>query len=249
MSQEIPSAPSSPQPEQLTSEQLKKEILDGLRDRESLKRDIIKELQPTGLKYRWLDLIRHPLFLLFCGFLLTGVATTFVKFIWDRGEWNRQQQLQTQKHVLEQKLELRDQVLEAVAAGNASVSEITTLFFYETAESAANKEEERTKSWQDASRSWNTSSEKLSQKVSVNFKNPEIQKTFDDIITKRHLIGVEVNNAMSTLRQDWTILDKKESQPYKDLIKRVRESILVPLNREVAEPSRHLLDLMEKEIQ
>lgn len=241
--------PPSPHAEQPTKDELKKEILDELKSRESLKRDIIKELRPTGLKYRLSEFIRHPLFLLICGFLLTGLATTVVKFIWDRGEWNRQYQLQAKKHVLEQKLELKDQISEAVAADNASVRDVTSLFFYETAQTASAREPERTKSWQDASRNWNTTSERLSQKLSVYFKDPQIQKTLEDIIARRFLIGVEVNNVMSGARKDWTILDRKESQSHKDLIKDVRDNILVPMNREVAEPSRRLLNLMQQEIQ
>lgn len=241
--------PPKPPPEPSNETRLKEEILEELRSRESLKKEILKELQPTGLKYSLAEFVRHPLFLIFFGFLLTGLGTTLVKAFWDRGEWNRQQQEQAQKHALEQKLELKDQVLDAVSGANAAVSDITSLLFYETSQSAASKESARLNYWQEASRTWNSSSQKLLPKIGAYFKDPATQKSFEDIIDKRHKIGVAVNNAINAARKDWTILDRPDSQEYKNLIKYVRDNILVPTKREVSDPTKQLLDLMQVEIQ
>lgn len=162
---------------------------DKIREIEALKKEIRDELQPNG---PGLGKFLHEAALLFLGFVLTIVLGGYLTSHWKQLEWTNQQKYLFRQRELDTRYALIDDVVKSVAETNTAAEDILALYKYSnwTAKDA----EERRRNWRATSRNWRIVSKVLREKLLVYFDNPEVESVFNEIVLKRHQLGVMVSN-------------------------------------------------------
>ncbi|SRR6266446_2643442 len=189
-------------------ENFKNEILVSLA---SFRDEISKKIEDRESQGRLSRLSKNPLVLIIVGFILTGIAGAWITLSFQSREWNRQQAIQgsewnkqqirlVQIREIDQKYGIIDEVTKAVVEhDSAAMDAVTTFTWKKTDQRRLDEAPERLKHWEQTSKEWRVTSQKLLQKLIIHFKNPRVQLIFEAVVERRRLIA----NDIIDLRRDY----------------------------------------------
>ncbi len=233
-------------------ESLIKEILQELKDKEYLKSEILKELKLPNDKKSLSNFIQHPLFLLFLGFILTGILGTWLTSFYQKRDWERQQQRLVRTDKAETKLQIINDLIKAVAENDASTRGIQLEVMFLT-ESNINKKirtdsetereiSEAFKFTRNSYRKWLTDEALLEQKIKIYFRNPQITELFDNINKERHSAYVNFTLLVGSYNEDKEVF-YKENADFNKIEKQSGE-----IGKETLSFLREIVNLMYAEV-
>lgn len=171
---------------------IKKEVIEQLKI-ESLKKEIVNEIQGKRAKFSFAKISQHPVFLVVIGFVLTGLIGNQIASWWQRREWDRQQTRLVQIRSIEQKYGVIDEISKAIGEHNSAAQYIIATVTRDLNNDVRlNKElPEISKNWDTARSDWRTSSSILRQKIVVYIKNKEVGNAFDRIMNNRRALNAD----------------------------------------------------------
>jgi hypothetical protein len=111
-----------PEPAKPNRESIEALIIEAVNDlqRDQLKIEMLEQIRSKKEKISFRTFASHPAFLLFIGFIFTGIIGTFVTSKWQRNEWDRQQSRLVHIKRIDLKEKVMDQLVQAVADSNAT---------------------------------------------------------------------------------------------------------------------------------
>lgn len=193
-------------------EVLIQEILDELQGKEYLKNEILKELKLPNDKKPLSNFIQQPLFLLFLGFILTGILGAWLISYYQKRDWERQQQRLVRTNKAETKLQIINDLIKSVAENDASTRGIQLEVMLLTnsninkkikSDSETEKEiSEAFKFTRNSYRKWFTDEALLEQKIKIYFENPQITELSDKTNKKRHSAYVNFTLLVGSYNED-----------------------------------------------
>jgi len=158
---------------------------------QALKADVESELAARKPQ-TWLSDFRKQLILLGVGFLLTTAAGGFLTYYWKKKDWTNQQAYLAQQRALDKKYAIIDRTFKQVALTTSAAEDVLWVYY---SDNLSKKDvDERMSNWYTTSRNWRVESKVLSSSLAANFANPEISKSFEDIVVKRQYLGNAVMN-------------------------------------------------------
>jgi hypothetical protein len=168
---------------------------DRIRETETLKAEIRKELavEPTASSIS--KFFSHPAILLIFGFFLTGIVGSALTSYWSDRQWSNQQSYLERQRLLEKKFDLIDQTIKAIAETNTAAEDVLATSFW----AGWQKEEitERRARWETSSHEWRVASKSLYPKLEIYFTNPDIPSTFNNIMVNRNQLGNKITNLLA----------------------------------------------------
>jgi hypothetical protein len=225
-------------------EALKREVLEELR-KDALKKEIISELKPAVMKYSVWQYAQNPVSLLLLGFVLTGVLGAGLTSYWKNKEWDYQQKRLAQIHSAEQKIkhknEIRDDVRKQVDDTlNADLSVLNLILSEGGAQNRNHDLSDDRAHWEQITETWQVNYHRILQNVSTVFNDPEAKKTFQEIMSKKKVIKINIASVLAGMEQNnWKI----DTETYKNV-----RTIMV-LATDTREELARLLEIMAREIQ
>jgi len=155
--------------------------------RQELKKEILAALRSNSLSDHALDLLKHPAFITFVSFALTGLIGAWLAHRWQTNEWNRQQSQQIRFHRIEEAYAIRDAVIKSVATHNAAIRSVTRALEYEPKMSKPGRDK-MAQYLRDDRREWDAESEALRLKLSIYFADfPAVVDDYDAFIRRRKM--------------------------------------------------------------
>jgi hypothetical protein len=226
----MPRAESNPVSDE--KETLKREILEEL-ERDSLKKEILEELKPTTRKDKFSRFIQHPAFLLLFGFFLTGVVGIALTAYWNRLDWNYQQdrlqKIQTAGQNIKRKNDVKDKIKSEVEDALSADLSVLTLILSESSNSTRGKEiETDLEKWRQSEEHWNANSENLKQTIAGEFSNKATPENFQKIIKGKVFVDTNVNGILTTMvNNKWKMMpdDYNDVRKVNDEITQVRGNL------------------------
>ncbi|HEX8266947.1 MAG TPA: hypothetical protein VF596_16205 [Pyrinomonadaceae bacterium] len=204
-------------------ELLKREILVSI-GIESLKKEILNDTNSQEAKIAALS--KNPAVLLILGFILTTGIGTFFTWIYQSGEWSRQQKYLNQQRNFDEKKDLVDETTKAIAEMIAAADDALSIFYWNDNNKIVSKEDiNRKEKWEQNSLNWRTSMYTLPPKLKTYFRNSEIETKFGEIVEQRKFAGNNIKN----LYTDYVInktkaLKNPENQEYiEDSLNKINE--------------------------
>jgi hypothetical protein len=176
-------------------------------DKDSLKKEILSEVNPKGSSVG--EYLKHPASLLVIGFILTTLFGTIIASCWKYLEWENEQEYlktqtqcererQTRSEEIKQKYEVKDEIIRRVAETNTAAEEIL-LYFQMEPSRREREQDERIKYWKEASRNWRINEKILRQRLLLRFNNPTVTELFEEITRYRGWVGININNQQEEL--------------------------------------------------
>lgn len=140
------------------------------------------------------EFFKHPVIILFIGFLLTTIIGGFFTYYYQKEEVIRQQEYLVKQKYLEYRISSIEDVVDGLGELIASCHNSIKLFQFVP----LSKDEEKKilEGWYQSSNNWRSNRYKYAYKIEVYFNNPEIKKTFDEIIIQRIHIGNDISNLL-----------------------------------------------------
>lgn len=224
---------------------IKDELLDELRKQDNLRKELLKDLQPTDWASSFSRFIQHPALLLIIGFLLTSGLGAGVTYFWQKRERIEGQRQAAHKLEMEKKHAIAENILKSVAETNTAVEDLVNLYFNSEPDKVVRDqmETERLQYWQSTSRDWRVTSKILQQQIKDHFENQAAQNLFKDIITKRFDIGQNLAAHRFKIKKwDWEIPDA-EKEPFKNDLRNT-----LKLKEDMLEDMRSLIKTLIQEI-
>lgn len=211
--------------------ELESSLIEELKKQESLKEEILADLNPSGRAYR---LLQHPAALLILGFFLTSGLGAGISFYWQYEEWVRQQSLLARKHALEQKYELANDIAKAIGETHAAASGVLSAIMI-TGDEGVSPEEltERTKYWYEVKRNWLINSDIYLQKLTVHFpvdpegskdKDKEARAIFENVIVARKKVNNKILNLLKDLENNGGQRTPEMSQTAKSIVEELNST-------------------------
>lgn len=157
--------------------------------------------RPADAGARPSGLLGHPLTLLVCGFLLTGLLGGALTTYWQSREWDRQRRHLARELELNQKVALFEETTTAVAETFTSAEDILYMFTFASGLKRQEDLAERIGFWKIESRKWRTRSKVLSAKLDATFVDRRISSTFHEVINERRLLGNDIANLLDHLSE------------------------------------------------
>jgi hypothetical protein len=163
-----------------------------IREIESLKAEIRKEIQSDKPESKTSRFFRHQAVLLVLGFGLTTLVGGALTSWWKTKEWNNQQGYLAQQRALDKKYALMDQTFKEVASTTTAAQDVLILY-YGTHWTEADIKEHKDH-WRQSSREWRIAANLLKQSLRTGFDDQNIPKTFEELVEKRKILGIEIGN-------------------------------------------------------
>jgi len=203
-----------------------------IREFESLKKEIRRELDAECTEGLASKALRHPVFLLIVGFCLTGYFGGRLTESWNDEAWKNQQAHLEQQRRLDKRFDLIERTVKAVAQTNTTAEDIAARYTW----GGWSREEIREMKgrWLETSRDWRVSSKTLDQDLGFYFDNPLIRSTFNGILDLR----VETGNVITNLLH--------ERAPSEEVIHKATARVL-ELDQQMDDLLRSCGELMAKE--
>jgi hypothetical protein len=165
---------------------------DHIREIEALKDEIRRALDPKSAESRASKFFAHPAVLVVLGFLLTGIAGSWLTSYWKSREAANQRSYLAEQRALNEKYALINSVFKEVGSTLAAADDVLAAYYSKNLSDT--EISERMANWHKTSREWRVASEVLKPKMAVNFSNPKLLETFQTIIDNRRQIGNFVLN-------------------------------------------------------
>ena len=165
-------------------EQLKRDVLEELR-KDTLKKEIIKELALQTRKNVVANLLRHPVFLLLLGLLMTGVIGAGLTSYWQNKQWDYQQKRLAQIRDIEQKTKQRNDTKDQIKKDFEAILSADTNVLYPAFNERIKDILGEIKRWEEAEKQWRSNASLLKQTLAIDFSNQTIQGAFDELITSQ----------------------------------------------------------------
>lgn len=221
-------------------EQLEREVLEELR-RERLKTEIVKKLSQPTRKEMVASLIRHPVFLLLLGFLMTAVVGAGLAAYWQNKQWDYQQRRLAQIRDLEQKIKQKNDLKDQIKQDFETVLSADMKLVEPLLSSIRSEKGERTqggvqsarkalldelKKWEEAEKQWSASTDQHEQALAFDYKNSEILSAFYELRKSQIEIALAIDDVKETLEPNspreserklmvWTILKGIDETRYR----------------------------------
>jgi hypothetical protein len=165
---------------------------DHLRDAEIFKDEVRRALNPESEQHGLAKFLGHPVTLLVLGFVLTTAAGSWLTYYWKQRDWVNQQAYLAEQRALDKKYAVIESTFKEVALTTAAAEDVLAAFY------GKNLTEEditrRMNNWQKTAFDWRVASKVLTAKIAINFTNAKIGSTFEEIKTKRRLVGNAILN-------------------------------------------------------
>jgi hypothetical protein len=160
--------------------------------------------------------------LLVLGFVFTTLAGGLLTYCWKQREWHNQQAYLAQQRALDRKYAVIDRTFKEVALTTAAAEDILSSYYSENVTQKYTTE--RLDNWHKTSRDWRVASRVLSASHASNFLNPDIGKTFKEIINKRKQLGIAITN-LPDLKPGANVSEetRKELENANDLVNQIGE--------------------------
>jgi len=165
-----------------------------IREIESLKAEIRKEIQPDKPESKISKFFRHQAVLLVLGFGLTTLVGGALTSWWKSREWKNQQHYLAQQRALDKKYALMDETFKEVAATTTAAEDVLNLYYGRNWTKADFKE--RSDQWHQTSRQWRIAEKHLDQSLRTGFNDPAIQKKFEELVVTRKVLGNDIGNLL-----------------------------------------------------
>jgi hypothetical protein len=182
----------TPEPTRPNSESIKALIVEAVNDlqRDQLKIELLERIRSKKEKISFRTLASHPAFLLFIGFIFTGIIGTFITSKWQRNEWDRQQARLVHIRRIDQKEKVMEELVQTVADSNATEEDVLNAFSKDWRQGDPRREditEERLEAWQkQGGRDWRIATEMIQSKLNFYFtRKDELLTIFNGILGRR----------------------------------------------------------------
>lgn len=189
-------------------QELKDELLEEAKKQDDLRNEILKSLR---IKRGWRDLLSHPAILLIIGFVLTSVIGAFLTAYWQNKDKEKQNTQLIKQNKLANKSEIMNETSRLVFQTYVAASDM--IYLFQNGEMPEIREKillERLEHWQKTSREWREKSPVLEKKMRNHFRNDEIFKFFNEIISLRVDIGTEIRYWRGEIKEKgWDIINDK----------------------------------------
>jgi hypothetical protein len=160
--------------------------------RDHLKRELLEGVRSGENRFSLAKFAGHPAFLLFVGFILTGIIGTLVTSRWQRNEWDRQQARLIQIRRIEQKEKIMEGLTQAIADSNETEQNVLIAFSKYWRPQDPRREEitrERLEAWREqGGRSWRIATELIWNKLNFYFieqSRNELLNVFNRVQNRR----------------------------------------------------------------
>lgn len=207
------------------------------KERELLKREILTSIGIESLKKEILDgtnsqetklttLSKNPAALLILGFILTTGIGTFLTWIYQSGEWTRQQRYLNQQRNLDVKKELINETTKAIAEMIAAADDALSIFYWNDNNKIVSKEDiGRKEKWEQNSLNWRTSMHTLPPKLKTYFRNSEIENKFGEIVEQRSYAGNNIKNLYTdyVINKTKALKNPENQEDIEDSLNRINE--------------------------
>lgn len=191
--------PPEPSSKEIDWHTVKQEIIEEIR-KDLRSKEILGGLEESDWKSKSSKIFQHPAVLVLLTFLFTGFVGTQLTNSW-----------QTKQRKLSQKYEIVDHVNKAVSDNLTATQDIVGLYQYE--QGASNRieiEKERWDYWQQKSRELRVNANLIQQRLKGNFKDPEIQRIFKELLAKSLELSVTVKNLKDEVGKNWELVTTSE---------------------------------------
>lgn len=202
---------------------------------ESFKNAVLQELKEAS---RRKSTFQHPAFLLFLGFLLTGVVGTWLTSYWQaRAKENERAQL-AHERAIQQKYDVADQINKAVSEAYAGAQVMIGVAASGLAGADEKELAEQEAYWKQAARTSAINSWVLRQKLAVNFKNKEANDLYGEIIVETEDLNIIVREGVRAVR-------KNKGKPLGE--QDIKELLIMA--ESIRQKTQRLLEIMMEETQ
>src|ERR1700682_5881972 len=168
MSQTLTPEPTAPDSESIKV--LVREAANALL-RDQLKKEILEEIRSEKKKISFREFAAHPAFLLFIGFVFTGIIGTFITSKWQRSEWDRQQTRLVHIRRIDQKEKVMEELAQAIADIDETEKNVLIAFSKEWRQGDQRGEditEERLEAWKkQGGRDWRIATDMIQAKLNI----------------------------------------------------------------------------------
>ena len=184
-----------------------------IREIESLKAEIRKEVQPDKPESKISKFFRHQAVLLVLGFGFTTVVGGALTSWWKSKEWKNQQSYLAQQRSLDKKYALMDETFKEVAATTTAAEDVLNLYYGPNWTKADTRE--RSNQWYQSSRQWRVAAKRLDQSLRTGFNDQNIQKTFEQLVMTRKFLGNDIGRLLhlEPAKKSKTVARGKKRKP------------------------------------
>jgi hypothetical protein len=158
---------------------------------QTLKAEVESTLTAGKPKPRFSD-FTNQIILLVLGFALTTAVGGVLTYYWKQRDWHNQQSYLAQQRALDKKYATIDRTLKEVALTTSAAEDVLWIYYSENL--STKNVNERMDNWHKTSRDWRVQSKVLSASLAANFADPEVNKLFDQIVSKRRFLGNAIMN-------------------------------------------------------
>jgi hypothetical protein len=222
---------------------LKGEIREAV-EKDTLAKQVIDEIQAKKPKSD--AFLKHPATLLLLGFIFTSVLGGIFTSCWKGYEQDNERaylatqtkcerERLTKTEEIKQKTDVKDEIIKRVAETNTAAEEILLYFEMEPLRKEQERVE-RTAYWKDATRAWKTNEKILRQRLLMRFSNPKVSELFDEMVSQRSLVGININNeheAMAEGRGNCSIRIKTANECMIYITESLMPPIIKIMNEEI----------------
>jgi hypothetical protein len=238
---------------------LVEEIVIELR-KDSVKEDARAKLKKTDWPASVSKFFQHPAVLLVIGFALTGVIGALLTSRWQRREWNRQHNVESEEWNRQQrrlvaikeidaKYGIVDELTRAVGSRNAAVTSVITPMTQLSGPELSAAQEGPMNEWQKAVYAWRVSSQTLRLKIAAHIKDVTAANNFKEIAERGRIINVGIIKLQAHLRATkWSHDDDESSnlvdqintavEETDDYLKKLTDSIVAEARADVLDDNR-----------
>jgi hypothetical protein len=192
---------------------VKKEIIDQVR-KDLRSKEVLSGLEESNWKRTIGRIFQHPAFLVLLTFVVTSLVGTQITSSW-----------QSKQRELDQKYGLIDLVNRGVSDNLTAAQDIVGLYQYEQGASDRTEiEKERWAYWQAKSREWRVNSNVIPYKLKGNFKDPEIQRIFRELLNTSFGLNIDIKNLKGEVAEKgWELVATPEfSARLRDFLKTIQ---------------------------
>jgi hypothetical protein len=208
---------------------VKAEIIAELR-KDKRKDEISSELDEKGRLDEVAKFFRHPAVIVTLTFFLTSLVGTQITSRW-----------QEHQREIDQKYTLADQANKSIVEYLIAAEDIVSMYQGEAeAPNRADIEKERWSYWQQRSREWRIFSDTFAEKLSANFTNDDIRKSFEEIKKGAEDVSWKIGDIKTGVdHSNWKILADQQFVPQLEAPLKISEHM--------RKQTQSLIFLMEKD--
>ena len=220
-------------------------------EKDKIKEEILEEIKTKSSKSD--GFLKHPATLLVLGFLLTTILGTTLTSCWKSLELDNEREYlstqtrcererQTKSDEIKQKYEVKDEIIRRVAETNTAAEEIL-LYFQMKPARREREQNERVTYWKEATRNWRTNEKILKQRLLLRFSDPSVNQLFDDMITFRNWVGINIDSQQEALSSGGDICSERikiANRCMTHIVEELMPQVIKLMNEEISSDEKAL---------